>query len=185
MFSLPKECVSGRSRRSTGAERDWVVYWYSFSNHHRMCSLPKEWVVYWYSFSNTSRLTALSAFTTATNSLVIKCRYMPYTYDTYMMMIVLFIVLSRSKRSYAVSTYTCMIYVRIWQTHVWYMCQHAYMIYTYMIYTYPRIVRRREIRPLNSEAGQRVSFVLCDSVSSEASKWASMASSDLRKWVLI
>ena len=40
------------------AKRERVVYWYSFSNHHRMCShtiecvLLLESVVYWYSFSN-------------------------------------------------------------------------------------------------------------------------------------
>ena len=54
------------------AKRERVVYWYSFSNHHRMCShtiecvLLLESVVYWYSFSNPRTTRKLgSAFTTA------------------------------------------------------------------------------------------------------------------------
>ena len=66
--SLATAITSWEAGGKRGGEREWVVYWYCFSNHHRMCSLTTECVLFLESglFIGTPSVTlALDAFTTA------------------------------------------------------------------------------------------------------------------------
>ena len=44
--SLATAITSWEAGGKRGGEREWVVYWYCFSNHHRMCSLTTECVLF-------------------------------------------------------------------------------------------------------------------------------------------